>query len=374
MSLGDVALTDFSEHLFSVSRDAAQFAISNYSSEDSEARLLSALRAGMAVEVLVLAGLCAHAPALIADISSFPSHLYLSGVSRHSTLTVGSLKTIKVEAAIARLRVIHPALPYSPKAFKELMEVRNAAVHTGLVDRSALNGAAVTMVTMVEDLLRALGKSSPSYWRIEQLELVTHTLDLRRDALTKAVESKVVGARGKLGEFEKQIDGNLELALANLESRPSRLPGGQNNVRAACPACGRSAYLLYWVQDANLESTMADAQSGMPVIQIETVGIPHTLDCPVCGLALDSDELSVYPDLNEHVKLAPRVLSVEDYIAELSVWNEIFTGREEEDESDNTEAAKFPMCPTDHTTMVASQRAGIPVWQCPECGLTQAVQ
>lgn len=314
MHIGGRPIAELHDYFEMTAQTAARYAISNYSSDVYADRVTSAIRIGMAVEVLALAVIAKSSPVLIADPTDIPSQMLLAGVLKGPALQAGKLRTVNAMAAMDRVRFLHPTFALPRDAFRAMLEVRNAAVHTGLVDRPALQSAAFTMVNVIEMLLTLIDRPTRRFWGHNQVGLVDVMLDMRRDEVSKRVASKLVKARQDFSLLKLHFASSFSAILLEREGRSPKFRG-QAAERRPCPACKMSGWLLYTELELYAEQLGGD-DSG-EVLQYRA-GYPDMFDCPVCDLLLRDDELEAVEGFSDQISLPERILTLDQYSSEFA--------------------------------------------------------
>ena len=321
LAIGGTSIDQLDTHLLWKSAEAARYAISNYSSEDRDDTVVSAVRCGMAAEFLLLSTLAGHNPALLSGSGGSPalfskSRLLLAGTMRAPDLTPANLKTIDVREAYRLVELIHPQLVFHERSFEELLGTRNAAAHLALVERDPLDRAIVTMVTMVEQLLNVAGRNRVHYWTSPLLPLVTTMLDAANTALRRRVQSKLTQAKAAFEAFTARVPPeSKESLLVILEGHPARSSGDGFEERRECPVCARLGWLLVFVskEEESNPTVHRDSDDTEPYVLVNQVGLPYLFDCPVCGLELEDDELTQFPELSTEVEMDPEDVDAREF-------------------------------------------------------------
>ncbi|WP_167139649.1 hypothetical protein [Diaminobutyricimonas sp. TR449] len=311
--VGDQFVDQLDAHLFWASAHAARYAIANYSSEDEDAVLMSALRCGMAVEYQLLSTLAAESPALLAGPNgrqSLASRLVLNEAAQPLGLTAANLRTIDVDEAFEAVQLIHPQLALDRKRFDDLKGVRNAAAHMALVDAAPLEKAVGAMAAILEQLLNVRGSNRAQFWTEDLLPLVSVTVQTAESAALRRFQSRVVAASSKLADLRGRVSSDqVESLLAILEDRPSRIKRNGQQVERECPVCHRRGWVSYLVFEGKPQVTLSDDDI---YVGFPRVGVPDYFDCPVCGLQLENAEMNI-AGLNEEIELEDRVMQPGEY-------------------------------------------------------------
>jgi len=273
--------------------------------------------------------------ALLAD-GKLPAARYaLSKGNVTGSLEIHSLRTITWGEGYSLLRQIDPKLK-EPLDIKFIMETRNAAAHLALVEPGDLADAVVRLAHAVGQL-HALVPAfvENDYWGPAHLSVVTGLRDARADKVKMELDAKLLAATEYFESlFPSMSAVDRETVLVTMESRkPSRTVSGRSGdvwERQECPACFRSAYLHYALENQEDFEEIPDHDKYGNVENVHVVvsveWVPLALECPVCGLDLEEDEVQL-------------VDGIESFIAEDKVALEDdalrgYWGYDEDDERD----------------------------------------
>ncbi|MGW5396675.1 hypothetical protein [Streptomyces sp. NPDC003952] len=250
---------------------------------------------GVATEHLLKAYLSSLHPALIVDAADLPSLLHATGHGPRAVtigVPVSRIKTLGVVAAYRRCRTLLPKeLTLDDKLFaSDLANARNGVAHIGMHDAAEAQQAATTCFRVVDPLLKVLQVDAQDFWGPYE-DLHDHLVAERADKLELSLTVKITKAKsvfvaryGSLTEAEQRV-------VFGAIAMGSPAPGYQEGERADCPACGQSAWLTGWlnVEWANADGEIDGEDSDEPVLVLH----PRSFSCPVCGLALEEDELEL---------------------------------------------------------------------------------
>lgn len=314
-TIGGRPVDQLDSHLLAASAQAARYAMANYSSQDWDAMHMSAIRCGMAVEYQLLSALAAESPALLAGTNGRPSllaRMVLAGVAHPKEVTAETLRTIDAEDAFDAVQLIYPQLKLDRKRFQRIMSVRNAAAHMALVETEPLQQAIGAMAAILEQLLNVRGIDRAHFWTQELLFSVTVTVGAEASAGLRRAQTKIAAARAKLDSLLVNVNLDQRPALlAILEDRtyPTRWNG--DPLPRECPACLRRGWLTYLVMEDATALTVDEDQGH---VEYKRIGLPEYFDCPVCGLALEDEELQ-FSGLGEEIELEPGTMPISEAFA-----------------------------------------------------------
>ena len=281
--------------LYAASRHHAAKAREHRRQDDNYGRLDAAFHAGAAIELIAKAVLADLDPRLLAD-GARAQHALLEAVaelrSRSGTVSGsggGGRATISASVALELASRLDSGCASHKSAAVRVLRARNAAVHmaegpsaAGLMDLLA------SMEAFTDAAARFLRGSSHDYWGVH-FEEVTRDREAAQRALERRATAKV-GAAAKA--FQSMLAGLPEELRTRVIEELQRRGGtaatlsGDIVGEADCPACQQVATVA-WDGAVEVEQEMP----GEYLYQgyWELVG----LRCPVCGLALDADEIEI---------------------------------------------------------------------------------
>lgn len=307
-------LAELPAHFVRSASLAARFALTHWTDSNPDSLALCAIRSGTAVELMMLGSLAELSPAIIASNApskdALLSRLYLAGAPiPQGVLSPSQLRTISWQEAISALRTLHPQLSLDPDRVAELMAVRNAAVHAGLVDATALRTAVGHMASVLEAVLNVSGANRAKFWTADLLPLVQSLLLIDEEAVLARVKAKIAVAREN---FERLISSyspaESEALLKMMEGSALASPADWDSRRIPCPACARTGWHHLRSVAIPVEHPHFYMKDGHLVFDEERLGIPYSFECRVCGLVLEGEELEL-DDLGEPVPLPRATLS-----------------------------------------------------------------
>lgn len=303
--------------LWEASASSARYAVSHYAHSDTQVLIRAALSLGHATEQLIMACVASVDPALLAD-GKLPAARYaLSKGNATGVLDIHSLRTITWGEGYTLLRQIDPKLK-EPHDIKFVMETRNAAAHIALVDSADLAEAVVRLAHAVGQL-HALVPTfvEDDYWGPAHLSVVTGLRDARADKVKMDLDAKLLAATEYFEAlFPSMSAADRETVLVTMEARkPTRTVSGSDDdvwERHECPACARSGYLHYAVEQQEDFEEIPDHDKYGNVENVHVVvsveWIPFAFECPVCGLDLEEDEVVLVDGIDAFIAVDKVIL------------------------------------------------------------------
>lgn len=288
----DIPHTDVPDHLLNVAALHARRAVLGRAADDLLELLDSATSAGVAVELIAKAAIARIEPALLAapptrSGTAVRSVLYLRGHREYvSGSPIDEVSTITARTAIQTVLELHSGSTPPPKAVAHVLDVRNAAAHLGIVDKTKLVDAVNAMAVYVNQVLVALAEDTVAFWGPQVNELVLALLDKRSDELGRAVKELIARAGAEYNRRYAGLEstGRATILAAVSAIRPS---WGEDAVREPCPACEQEGWLVIDV-DQDVEPVGGGQYEAGPEY-------PYIagFECPVCGLSLDLEMLEL---------------------------------------------------------------------------------
>ena len=299
------------------SRRFAHAAAEGYSPRDAP---FFFLHAGAAVELLLKAALCAASPALLIDwrqgnddslirlVGYVPSRRQAVGgdAPRHADRPP---YTIGLAKAMDRYELLHGpgALGASRDDFDLLKAARDLAAH-GAGSREVtedMHRILVTLATVVDAVLPHVAVSPGDFWG-DHAGLIAHAMEKQRDKVVARTRTLISAATQR---FEAKYAGvpmeSLETLMMEtvwqLNRRPDEWP-------RTCPACRSEGISRIRPEIRRHPVTYRRVAAGFKAIDFR---------CPICNLALESEELVDAADDFEAWEEA-----YEDYAVDL--WAEEF--------------------------------------------------
>lgn len=288
------------QRLWEASASSARYVVSHYADPDQHVLLRAALSLGHAAEQLIMACVASVDTALLAEGKTASARFALSKGNATGALDLHSLRTTTWGEGYAVLRQLDPKLG-DPHDIRFVMETRNAAAHIALVDLADLAEAVVKLAHVV-GLLHGLipAFKEDDYWGPTHLPVVTGLRDARADRVKLALDAKVLAAAEYFAAlFPTMGAPDREAVLIAMEARkPTRTVHGRDGdvwERHACPACNRSGYLHYALENQEDYEEIPDFDREGNVenvyVMVSVEWIPRAFECPVCGLDLTDDEV-----------------------------------------------------------------------------------
>lgn len=309
-SRGTTGSSDLPEHLFQVSRTAAHSVLKYWQSYDAEELLWAAVSVGLSVETCLKLALALVNPVLLADKGSkHGTYLLLAGIS-DGTTTPQTAYTIGAAEAALRVRSI-PNTAIKIVDCEQVFGVRNSAAHMGIVTRTDLTLAARNMVSVIEGLLPALGRSSSDFWGAYS-SLTSKMLSEKSTELQQRIETKKLASFQYFEQLKSTVDSNqLENLLATLELSTQSKLFGVEVVEQVCPVCGRSGYMNRRIIGINDISGSEDVDD-RPERFSYRYAYPLAFDCPVCRVHFDEEESGEVDQFEQEVEIPPDEWTTQD--------------------------------------------------------------
>ncbi|WP_456824176.1 hypothetical protein [Cellulomonas sp. P5_E12] len=276
-------LEELAEHLLATASHHARTAIRDVSSANQFVLLDAAIHTGGAIEMVAKAAVAELEPLLLSSSGNSKGEL-LDALPKFRAATFTSakrLRTIDASVAVAMVGRIHPACAALGTAATEALEIRNEAVHLGVVHPERLTEAVQAMASYINSVLGALDFPETMFWRSATSDAQVLQAERMRRLLSLA--------RRRIYVAKKSLD--LKLSIVPEADREHYMlqrerlrPVFEESAEAPCPACARSA-ALGWGIDVDVEK---DHDGGF-----YTVVAGYTFEglaCPVCDLELKADE------------------------------------------------------------------------------------
>ncbi|MGV8977249.1 MAG: hypothetical protein ACOH17_04325 [Cellulomonas sp.] len=277
-------------------REAAQHharrALVLHTSTDDFDLLDAAAFAGSAVELIAKACIATVEPAALAKPvgtgDGFAVAEHVMRLRGHGVrLTKSPLnRVVTIDASVALAisgKLFAQLTPHSQSAASAL-EVRNDALHLGLVEPGLLRTAVAAMTNFARAALPVLGVEDEAFWgTATQVNTAATILQARADELAEIVENKIERAQHRYGYLIGRLGADESRhVVRGLEERGIAASG--SGYGAQCPACDNRG----WVEveaDYDVES---DGEGGH--VGFQTDSWVAGFHCPVCDLTLDSEE------------------------------------------------------------------------------------
>lgn len=279
--------------LYSAAQHHARKAQDLAQRDDAHDRRDAALHAGCAIELIAKAVLVSFDSRLIAPAQDL-HHVLLDVVveGRGATPTgprpgTQRRKTIDAGLAVALTGRLHEELRAHEAAATTALAARNAAAHMAICDTEALREVLDGMAAYVEAALRVLRRTSQDFWGVLAAEMQERAT-ARERTVKEAAELKVSEAADLYHRMVDGLDEERRASLLQTLSRREPDYGFSDDFWTLdCPACGYQDARLAWVADYDVER---DSQGGYDAVSggLALLG----LQCPVCQLELDADEVN----------------------------------------------------------------------------------
>jgi hypothetical protein len=314
--VGTTKVSKLESQLYEAAKNAARNAVQTHTDPDGYKRLTVAISCGGALEYMMRSVVCGLDPILLAEPGNVPSQLALSSAVTGSSMNPIALKTATIKRVHDVLIAFHPTFVTAKSNIDDVMNIRNAAAHMAFESAETVTDAVTKMVRVVSALHDLSGKDEASFWGDLLITTVTEMKVLYENALKIRVESKLAYARSQLALLITGL--STEDAEAVRVMRERRvidwdLDEPSEEQPRKCPACERVGALFLLreretsqyeiVEDYDRDGVIENAYMIVPV-----TGEPMHFQCPVCGLQLEPDEMTLYPDLGDSVQLDSEVL------------------------------------------------------------------
>lgn len=285
----------------------AHEALRLFVSDDRFELLQAAVSAGTAVEIACKAAVAQIEPTLIAERADRDTLLRLSGKGHRASTPATRIRTVGGLAAFRLVRHLHRALSVPESAAEAALEVRNAAIHMALVDRTEVRAAASAMSRVVDAVVEAMEASRADFWG-ERVVLVDNFIRVERETVEQIVEAKVAAARSRLSALVSRLDAATAASVLSALSRKRSHADHEEPV--PCPVCGQQAWLICSTENGEVEWTWDE--DGLAGTNVEITAYPFAFDCSVCGLELEVDELA-HLKMDAEIELGERDVDPADY-------------------------------------------------------------
>jgi hypothetical protein len=277
--------------LMQSARFHARRALTQFSSSHEDALLDAAASTGNALELMAKALLASTEAGLLADRGDPDSVLRFADKGHLAHSPASRTRTRSASEVLVLVKRLHPAFRWNAPVDELAVQVRNAALHLGIVDATELRSAVKIMSRAVDDMLRSDGQADRSaFWGEAVLRLVDQLLDEAASEVKQEVAAKVAAAGALLARRTLGLaPESAELLLRALSGSASRT-SAEHAEAAECPVCHRQGWLLCGVDRGPVEWDVDD--EGMPHgAWVDLTAWPEAFECPVCGLDLDFGEL-----------------------------------------------------------------------------------
>lgn len=293
---------DLAANLTDRAAEHAAVALQHWASDDTREVIMAAIATGSAVELMTKAHLAQISPVLLAERADLDTLLHLLGVGERTKARPSAIRTISATTALKHARRLNPEIAYSTPGDDLVFDVRNAAVHVGIVSQEELHEAVGIMVRILDSLLvLSEWPDRGGFWGEDWLSAVDALADAAAGAVRRRLESKLASARARLATLLTGLDATASAVVrTNLAARSSRI-SIDHDERVTCPVCQEQAWLVCVVVD---ETREVDTDEGMYLDVVGQTAWPEEFTCNVCGLELDSREIGEVPSLPDRLELA----------------------------------------------------------------------
>ena len=280
-------------------RHHARRAIRLYVSFDRDELLDAASSIGTAVELTAKAFLASVSTSLLALKGDRDSILLLTGNASLTTRTPVQLRSVSASEALDHARRIDSRLPW--REVDPALEVRNAALHMGIVQQTGLRPAIIQMCKLLEVLVPAMGLDFERYWG-DEWHAVESVLDDARTELAATVAAKRAAAVVHFNSLMESLGkSSIDMLLATTTPKPVRYADHDDEV--TCPVCGALAWLGCIIRRGELEFER-DEYGNMDHVWVDLDAVPVAFYCALCRLDLEDEELDEF-DLPRSIELEP---------------------------------------------------------------------
>jgi hypothetical protein len=263
----------------------------------------AAIGCGTAVELMAKVLCCNTAPSLLsADRTDHKTLLILNGHgNKHNLKPISDLKTITAKGALTTAHFIDNRCPVEAQVSTAL-EVRNAAIHLGLVDGNELTTGVMQMIKYIDIALGVLDLDPVDFYGDERYEVVAEMLNEARTELARVVAAKIGAAIQRLAAHTAGIPAEQQEGFIKaLAMRPVTIVADHVE-RDLCPACGQYGSLVCQVERGLLEYEVDENGGGQPFVPLTAWAT--LFRCPVCELQLAGDEIE-QADIERSIELEP---------------------------------------------------------------------
>jgi len=275
------------DNLYLASQFHARRAQELLDSKDRFERMDAAYHAGAAVELMAKALVSQFDHRVLRDQDG-GKHAFLEAVASHRrrALAAGPKKpgnqSISARTAVGLAERLAPECADHRGKAERALAARNGAAHMAVVDEASLADVVAGMAAYVSAGATSLRKEPSDFWgRVEWRRVMGTIAESRRQVAEMTIQ-KVSASKGR---YERLVEGlepeKVSELISMLTGRPQ--PPADDAWQVDCPACGHDAWLLW---SADYEAVRGpdgwEYDGGMAL---------DALQCPVCGLELEGDEV-----------------------------------------------------------------------------------
>ncbi len=219
----------------------------------------------------------------------------LLALSARESIPVSELRTVNGMAAYEIFSAVHSGHKRLPlrKDVEQVLNVRNAAIHMGLVDPAELRASARSAVLVIERILFELedhDEEAEEFWNEDLVELVYELADQKSSEIAVSLAAKRAAAFNRLAQLRQTAGEGWEIVRGAIVATHPQWDGVQFKGHP-CPVCNAEGVLTREVTRSNLDFTGASYPNEQP--SGYRYAYPESFECFVCGLALDQEEIDV---------------------------------------------------------------------------------
>ncbi len=253
------------------------------------------VNAGIAFELLGKAFLAGIHPSLLVD-KDFDSLLQVCGAGSHSKRAPGNIRTIGAKDVISRTSQVLPQLKSYEQELGFLADMRNGAVHIGVIGAVNVVEIASVYFRATKVLAENCGQIPDQYFSIHS-ETVKKLIDDSSREIEKVVTIKVARAKQvfeeKYGELEiKLVDEIAEII------RQSYILEEYYDEYETCPACLKIS-LSSGTYEVEWELADRDDETPEPIVRLNV----ERFICKICGLSLNGRDEIIAAKLQDKITI-----------------------------------------------------------------------
>lgn len=288
-----VSHAELSRMLLQSARFHARRALTQFLSGDDDELLDAAASTGTALELMAKALLASIESGLLADRGDPDSVLRFADKGHLAHSPPSRTRTRSASEVLGLVRRLRPAFRWA-QGDERALQVRNAAVHLGIVDATELRSAVKIMCRAVDDMVRSYGEGDrTAFWGDTALPLADQLLDEAASEVKQEVAAKVAAAGARLARMISGLSPESAEVLLRLQSGSPPRTSAEHIESAACPVCHQQGWLLCTVDRGAVEWEVDE--DGVPSgATVDLTAWPEAFECPVCRLDLDFPELAEF--------------------------------------------------------------------------------
>lgn len=280
----------------------ARRAIELFASSDPFECQVAAASVGSAVELMAKAYLASVQPSLLADKGDVDSLLIMGGNAHLTKVKPSYVKTRSASDVMTIVKKLQPTMVWRDQIDRGVLNVRNSALHFGMVDVDDLSAALPVMVRVIDHLQPLVQPSQTRrmFWGEHAFDVANRLVDAAVNDLAKRIESKIARARAHLESLTAGLPESTSTQF--LRSIALRVNGIYKlSVEKPCPVCGFPG----WLGGEVTRGAVVWGDGDVPT-HLERIFLPMAFSCSVCNLRLNPDELE-YFGLDDDEELEPEV-------------------------------------------------------------------